>query len=96
MLLTEAAAPDPQAPIRAWLVGDMDTLDRLANAGLLANPSLRETLLTARNEAWLGPITAAIDRGERPLVAVGAVHMAGDDGLPAMLAARGYRVERVQ
>ena len=94
--LAEAAAPDPQAGIRAWLAGDMETLDRLANAGLLANASLRQTLLTARNAAWLGPITAAIDRGERPLVAVGAVHMAGADGLPALLAARGYKVTRVQ
>ena len=92
----EANSDDPVRAIRAWLIGDMETLDRLANEGVLAHAALRETLLTARNAAWLPPVMAAIERGERPLVAVGAVHMAGDDGLPAMLAARGYRVERVQ
>jgi len=94
--VADAFAPDPDAAMRAWLVGDMDTLDRLARSGLLADASLRETLLTARNAAWLGPVIAAIERGEQPLVAVGAVHMAGADGLPALLAARGYTVERVQ
>jgi uncharacterized protein YbaP (TraB family) len=94
--IDEASAADPQRAIRAWLTGDMAALDLLAREGLLADPSLRETLLTARNAAWLGPIIAAIERGDSPLVAVGAVHMAGTDGLPALLAARGYTVRRVQ
>lgn len=94
--IDEASAADPQRAIRAWLVGDMEALGAMAREGLLADPSLRETLLTARNAAWLNPIMTAIERGERPLVAVGAVHMADTDGLPALLAARGYTVHRVQ
>lgn len=92
----DAIAAAPEAPLRAWIAGDMAAIERLATQGMLADASLRDTLLTSRNARWLPPIITAIRRGERPLVAVGAVHMAGPDGLPALLAARGFTVARVQ
>ena len=95
-VIEDANDADPNRVIRAWLTGDMAALEREANSGFLIRPSLRQTLLTARNAAWLAPVMAAIESGERPLVAVGAVHLAGTDGLPALLTARGYTVRRVQ
>lgn len=92
----EAAEDNPDAGVAAWLTGDLAALERLGEQCLLGDPELRAALLDSRNMAWLEPIMASIDEGERPFVAVGAAHMLGDNGLPALLAARGYRVERIQ
>jgi uncharacterized protein YbaP (TraB family) len=80
----------------AWLTGDLQTLEREGRKGLLADPELREALLTSRNQAWTRTIAALLEQGERPLVAVGAAHMIGNDGLPALLEQHGYQVTRIQ
>lgn len=97
-LLRDAAreAGDDHTRIRAWLTGDIAALERDAAAGLLADPALRDRLQTGRNRAWLPTITLLLDEGARPFVAVGAAHMLGPEGLPALLRARGYTVTRMQ
>jgi len=65
-------------------------------SGLLAEPGLRAALFTRRNQAWLLVIARAIAGGKRPFVAVGAAHMAGPQGLVALLNAAGWRVERME
>ena len=80
----------------AWLKGDMAAIEQATRTGLLSEPALYEALLARRNAAWIVSIARLVDRGRRPLVAVGAAHMVGPDGLPALLEARGYRVRRIQ
>lgn len=92
----EVSKSDQADHIAAWLTGDVAVLEHSAMEGMLANAELRETLLTARNRAWSARIALLLKEGERPFVAVGAAHMFGESGLPALLAARGYRVERIQ
>ncbi|QZH74854.1 MAG: TraB/GumN family protein [Erythrobacter sp.] len=92
----ETAAGRDEASVDAWLSGDQEAMAALAQDSLLADPELRAALLDARNLAWIEPIARAIEAGEQPLVAVGASHMLGDRGLPALLAARGYAVRRIQ
>ena len=48
-----------------------------------------------RNAPMAARIDALHGEGKRVLVAVGALHMTGERGLPKLMAARGYRVERL-
>lgn len=93
----ETGGEDEEAELaRAWLRGDTARLEREAGTGILADPELRQALLVGRNREWATRIAPLLDQGRKPFVAVGAGHMLGPDGLPALLAARGYRVQRLR
>ena len=87
---------DPERLRRAWLAGDAETLETAASTGLMEDPELREALLVMRNRDWVGQLDAILASGERPLVAVGTAHLLGPDGLPTLLARRGYTTRRIQ
>lgn len=80
----------------AWARADMDLIARVTDEDFGQEPALREALLVGRNQAWTTQLEAMLARGSRPFVAVGAAHLAGKDGLPAMLTARGWKVTRLQ
>lgn len=92
----ETAADDGEQALEDWLRGDMTALERRAGAGMMGDAELRAALMDGRNQAWLDRIAFAIGDGRKPFVAVGAAHMLGPQGLPALLAARGYTVTRIQ
>lgn len=83
---------------RAWLRGDMDRLGtRLVTPMKAWRPDLYQALLLRRNLAWADRLDATMRQGQgTDLVIVGALHMAGDEGLPALMKARGYAVRRIQ
>ena len=90
-----AAAKDPERLQRAWLAGDAATIEASTREGVLADPTLREALLTARNRRWAAALVPLLAEAPRPLVAVGTAHLVGPDGLPALLEAQGYRIRRI-
>lgn len=95
-----AEGPDHARQLRtlqmAWARGDMDLISRMTDEDLGKEPALREALLVGRNKAWTAHVEALLARGKRPFIAVGAAHLAGKDGLPALLSARGWKVTRLQ
>lgn len=83
---------------KAWLAGDLARLSpQLIGELQRDNPGLYDTLLKRRNLAWADALTREIATTSGvELVNVGALHMLGPDGLPALLRARGFDVQRVQ
>jgi len=81
----------------AWRRGDLEALARQVFASPRGKGAAAffEAIYFARNRAFADDIARLIDAGGRWFVALGAGHMVGDEGIPQLLAARGYRVERV-
>ena len=82
--------------ISAWRAGDEKQLATMLNDELRKeHPAIYETLMVARNKAWLPVIEQWLRTPETEFVLVGAGHLCGDDGLLRALRARGYTVEQI-
>lgn len=92
---SEKARRDPARLQRAWLAGDADAIAASAREGFLADPELRAALLTDRNRRWAAALVPLLGEPPRPLIAVGAAHLVGPDGLVAMLESQGYRLRPI-
>ncbi|TFW16972.1 TraB/GumN family protein [Massilia arenosa] len=83
----------------AWFAGDAAAQDgawREATQGdSVASAFTRRVLLGQRNPEMAAGIERIMRAGETSFVGVGLLHLLGDDGLPQLLAQRGYSVERV-
>ena len=81
-----------QPMVNAWSRGDQKTLDRLINGDLDRFPKARKALLDDRNKAWVPQIAAMLKEKQTVMVTVGAGHLTGPKGLPALLRKAGYKV----
>ena len=81
---------------RAWEAGDVGAINGALNADMRrASPRLYKALLLARNHAFANGVARRLRGRGTAFVAVGAGHLAGPDGLPALLARRGLQVRRL-
>lgn len=80
--------------VKAWLAGDQSALDSLGVAPLRTlSPVLYERLIAGRNRRWTEQILQRLAGSGTTVIVVGAGHLTGPDGVPALLRARGVAVE---
>jgi uncharacterized protein YbaP (TraB family) len=79
--------------LAAYRKGDVATLEKTLNAAFDEVPLVRRRLLRERHEKWLPQIRKMMADGRTHFVVVGAAHLAGPDGVVAMLRAGGVKVE---
>lgn len=79
-----------------WHAGDVDALGRIMNAAFGSGDSpLYRRMLGDRNRRWSEAVAQMLADDEDAMIIVGAGHLAGPVGLPALLTAAGFTVERV-
>ena len=87
---------DTRALVEAWLDSDAAAMHRLSLKSYRDMPHsarwLQKKLISERNHRMSKHIDSMVAEGRTPFVAVGALHLTGKDGLPALLEKRGYRV----
>lgn len=82
-----------QPMLEAWLSGDQLKLDTLINGDLDDYPDARKMLLDDRNQRWVGQIASMLNEKHTFFITVGAGHLIGAKGLPALLRSAGFKVE---
>jgi len=80
--------------LAAWRAGDDTMLARELETEFDGEPALYQALIVDRNRRWADQIEALLDDPQDYLVVVGALHLVGEDGLPAVLEARGVDIAR--
>jgi uncharacterized protein len=78
--------------VDAWRGGDLELLADELLADLRDEPLIYEQLIVARNRHFAAEIARLGESGRSVLVVVGALHLVGADGVPALLESAGIRV----
>ncbi len=81
--------------INAWRHGDVDYFEETLLAEMRKYPELYKTLIVDRNEAWVEKIKKLTVEKEDYLVVVGALHLVGEDGVPALLSKHGISADQL-
>ena len=92
----DTATRDVLALTAAWSRGDVAALEKVINEDIDTVPAARKAIITDRNRRWTAWAARRMERPGIVLMAVGAGHLVGAEGVPALLEARGVRVRRVQ
>jgi uncharacterized protein YbaP (TraB family) len=80
----------------AWRYGDLALLERNMLAEIRKYPELYAALVVERNRRWASRIAELTDDADDYLVVVGALHLVGEDGLPALLEQRGHELTQLR
>jgi hypothetical protein len=90
---------EARALVDAWAHADRAALDALAaraeEDSSVSGKFMRDVLLNGRNGALADKLAGLIKSEKHTVAAIGLLHLLGKRGVPALLQAKGYRVERV-
>jgi uncharacterized protein YbaP (TraB family) len=82
--------------LRAWRTGNLDQLETIGIVAMKRDfPSMYQTILVKRNDDWLKQIDIMMKNEGKEFILVGALHMAGADGLIQRLKTTGYTVHQL-
>ncbi|MEM9403184.1 MAG: TraB/GumN family protein [Pseudomonadota bacterium] len=83
------------ALIEAWRLGDIDFLEQTVLSDIKDFPELYDVIVADRNARWVDTINTLLDDDDDYLIIVGALHLVGPDGVPALLEAQGNDVTQL-
>jgi uncharacterized protein YbaP (TraB family) len=79
--------------VAAWRKGNAQKLDQLVESEFADDPDARKAVLDDRNKEWVPEIEAMLKEKKVFFITVGAGHLLGKAGVPALLRADGYQVD---
>ncbi|MNI00973.1 TraB family protein [compost metagenome] len=83
--------------VEAWLAGNVLAIEQIGLRPIReAGERVYQALLVERNRAWADRISLILDDTGTAFIAVGALHLAGEDSVQRILENRGLTVERIQ
>lgn len=84
------------AAFEAWRIGDLAATDAYLNAAMReAAPAVYERLVAARAADLAEDVAGALRLPQTSFIALNAGYLVGDGAIPALLASRGLKVERI-
>ena len=83
------------ATAHAWADGDLEAMAQQQAQLPAADRAMVDRVVLSRNPGLAARIEALHLEGRRVFATAGFLHMIGETGLPALLGARGFKVERI-
>jgi uncharacterized protein YbaP (TraB family) len=79
--------------VDAWSHGDIAEVGKLVNSDLESDPGTKKVLLDDRNKTWVVQLKQMLGESHTYFITVGAGHLVGPEGVPALLRKAGYIVD---
>ncbi len=82
--------------IDAWHNGDVASLEENLLRDMQQYPELNQVIVVDRNRSWAERIETLLTHEIDYLIVVGTLHLVGTEGVPDLLAKRGYKVTQLR